>query len=265
MHSIRAKITAVAIAAILTSMLVLFELLVAALVILAVFIVLSFLTMDAATKPLAQLTTAARKLIAGSYDIELDYDGKDEVGTLTAAFRQLRDHLQLYISDLNSRAYSDSITGVRNKGAFTISLARLNDEIRLREERGSVEFAIIILDCNSLKKINDEYGHSRGDMYLQTACRTICQVFAHSPVFRLGGDEFGAILQQAEYRNHYDLLCAFDRAAEETNLSAEQPWERVNLSKGMAEYAADESAEQVLQRADALMYEDKRFYKQSQR
>ena len=159
------------------------------------------------------------------------------------------------------------MTGVRNKGAFSISLARLNDEIRLRQGKSGIEFAIIILDCNNLKQINDEFGHSRGDVYLQNACRAICRTFKHSPVFRLGGDEFGVILQRGDYQNRYDLLCVFDRTAEEVNESAQEPWERVSISKGMAEFAADadENAEQVLQRADELMYEDKRFYKQSLR
>ena len=236
-------------------------------VILAVFVVVTLLAMDAITRPLQELTKASRRLMAGDYEVELGYDREDEVGTLTAAFRQLRDHLKLYISDLNSRAYTDAMTGVRNKGAFSISLARLNDEIRLRQGKSGIEFAIIILDCNNLKQINDEFGHSRGDVYLQNACRAICRTFKHSPVFRLGGDEFGVILQRGDYQNRYDLLCVFDRTAEEVNESAQEPWERVSISKGMAEFAADadENAEQVLQRADELMYEDKRFYKQSLR
>ena len=46
-----------------------------------------------------------------------------------------------------------------------------------------------------LKLINDTYGHEKGDIYLKTACNAICDVFRHSPVFRMGGDEFAVLLQ----------------------------------------------------------------------
>jgi GGDEF domain-containing protein len=52
-----------------------------------------------------------------------------------------------------------------------------------------------MFDLNDLKHINDRYGHERGDEYIVNCCRLICQVFKHSPVFRIGGDEFVALLR----------------------------------------------------------------------
>ena len=228
-----------------------------AVVLLAVFTVITLLLMNALTKPLVRLAAASQKLMDGDYTAELEeYHGKDEVGTLTRSFRKMRDHMQIYISDLNSRAYTDALTGVKNKGAFDLSVNRMNSEIH--EEKTA--FAIIMFDLDNLKEINDQYGHERGDIYLQTACRLICQVFAHSPVYRVGGDEFCVLAQFADYNARDELLKKFDQEAEARNVKAEHPWERIEVSKGIAVYrpGKDKNAEQVYNRADEAMYKDKR-------
>lgn len=236
-----------------------------AVVILATFTTITLLIMNALTKPLLRLTSASQRLAAGDYEVELNYEGKDEVGILTRAFRQMRDHLKLYISDLNTKAYTDDMTGVRNKGAFNAYLGRLDAAVRLGGQQDTPEFAIIIFDCNRLKQVNDQYGHSAGDIYLQKACRLICQVYDHSPVFRLGGDEFAVVLQREDYENRDALERDFQRRTDEQNAAATHPWEAVNVSMGMAvfESGKDRSADQVLKRADALMYAAKRQYKES--
>ena len=229
-------------------------------VILALFTVLTLLLMTALTKPLLHLTAASQKLVAGDYDVELNYDGKDEVGILTAAFRQMRDYLKLYIGELSSRAYTDAMTGVKNKGAFTSAVGKLDHAI---QEGAQHEFGIIIFDCNDLKQINDSYGHNSGDIYLKTACRIICRTFAHSPVFRMGGDEFSVILQGVDYENRDALMDSFDREVDAHNAGVRECWERVNIAKGLAVFdgATDHSVGDVLNRADELMYRDKDDYR----
>ena len=239
------------------------SILVSALAILALFAVVTLFIVDAVTKPLLRLTSASQKLADGDYNAELDYEGNDEVGILTHSFRQMRDHLKLYISDLNSRAFSDALTGIKNKGAFDIAKGRLNDMIHHGGTENIQEFAVVMFDCNRLKEINDEYGHERGDAYLQTAAKVICQIFAHSPVFRLGGDEFAVLLQRQDYTERETLLQAFDRITEEINAHAENPWEKVDIAKGMAEFrpGIDTDLDQVMRRADEQMYENKRLGK----
>jgi len=236
-----------------------------AVVILAVFTAITLLIMNALTKPLLRLTSASQRLAAGDYEVELDYEGKDEVGILTRAFRQMRDKLKLHINDLSAKAYTDAMTGVRNKGAFNVYIDHLDAQLHAEDQQAAPEFAIIIFDCNRLKQVNDQYGHSAGDNYLQKACRLICRVYDHSPVFRLGGDEFAVVLQHDDYEHREALAKTFERLSAEQNAVASNPWEKVNVSMGMAVYdpQRDQSAGQVLQRADALMYEDKRHYKAS--
>jgi diguanylate cyclase (GGDEF)-like protein len=235
-------------------------LMIAAAVILISFGTITAVMMKRLTKPLQRLTVAAKELAEGNYDVTLDYDGDNEIGVLTRSFQQLVSHLKVYISDLNSRAYQDAMTGVRNKGAYTLFERKLNDAIRSSKPEEPARFAIIMLDCNDLKRINDTYGHEKGDEYLKQACRVICGAFPHSPVFRMGGDEFTVVLRGVSYDERGELLRDFDRRAAEINDHASEPWEMVRIAKGLAEYdpVHDSNAESVLQRADENMYVDKK-------
>ena len=237
---------------------------VAAVIILIMFILVSTTAVSVMTKPLSRLSAASRRLEEGNYDVELDYDGKDEIGTLTRSFRHMRDHMKKYISDLNSKAYTDSLTGVRNAGAMHIAMDRLNEEILNSKENGKPDFAIVEFDCNKLKGINDRYGHEYGDVYLQQACSMICTVYAHSPVFRMGGDEFTVLLRSKDYENRDELFQQFDRQAEKHNAAVRNAWEKIDISKGMAVYSpdTDQSSQEVLARADKRMYEDKKKSRQ---
>lgn len=233
---------------------------IASLLIIFVFITLMAVTLGHITEPLRRLTDASKRISDGDYDVVLDYDGNDELGILTRSFQQLVDHLKIYIKDLNSKAYRDALTGVKNKGAFDISSHKLNDVILLSEPGNPAEFAIVMMDCNDLKRINDQLGHDKGDIYLRTACMFICKIFAHSPVFRLGGDEFAAILQKDDFFRREELLEHFHSRAAEVNATAEHQWERISIAIGMAVYDQnlDPDVENVLRRADEIMYEDKR-------
>ena len=153
------------------------------------------------------------------------------------------------------------MTGVKNKAAFRASAKRINDMLSV--DKGTVDFAVVMLDCNNLKKINDWYGHDKGDIYLQTACALICRIFTHSPVFRLGGDEFVVLLQNADYLDRDQLLKSFRQSAAEINRKAEKPWECIHIAVGLADYEpkTDTSVENVLNRADERMYADKKRQK----
>ena len=229
-------------------------------VMVVLFLVVILLWVNRITKPLLELASASQKLADGDYDVSLDYTEDDEVGVLTNSFKQMRYRLQSFINDLNSKAYQDALTGIKNKGAFLISAERLNEAIRMGKDGNMPEFAAVVFDCNKLKEINDEFGHAMGDIYLRTASSAICKVYSHSPVFRLGGDEFGVLLQNQDYANRDRLLLDFDSLADQINSAAEHPWEKVDLSKGMAVFdpANHLSVNDVMDAADAQMYINKK-------
>ena len=223
------------------------------------------LIMHRITTPLKRLSDAAYLLANGDYNVEFSYNEPDEVGVLTDAFRKLMDHLKIFISDLNSQVYKDALTSVRNKGAFEMYVQNLNDALHDPDQPNPV-FAAVMFDCDSLEEINSQYGRDKGDLYLQTACRLICKTFSHSPVFRVGGDEFVAVLVDVDYNRREDLLAAFDTAVEIINASWTEPWSRVNVAKGVAVFdpAVDTDANLVFTRADSQMQLNKNERKRKQ-
>ena len=233
-------------------------------VLLGAFAILILAFTDSITEPLHKLTAAAEQIDAGNYDVALDYMGRDEVGILTRTFNRLTANLKSTISDLNDLAYADALTSLHNKGAFDICLRNL--EQQRSESPDTAEFAVCIFDCNNLKQVNDRNGHDKGDIYLKKSAAIICEVFDHSPVFRIGGDEFAALLTDRDYREREALLRLFDEKCAETRRRESDEWERVNLARGLAEYdpAEDASVDDVVRRADKYMYEDKWLSKERQ-
>ena len=120
------------------------------------------------------------------------------------------------------------------------------------------EFAVAVCDVNGLKVINDTLGHKAGDTYICSACRLICEYYDHSPVFRIGGDEFAVLLQGQDYENRHRILTAINEHIEQ-NIGTNN----VVASLGMAEFdpETDNTFHAVFTRADALMYERKQELK----
>ena len=217
------------------------------------------------TKPLEQLTDAAEQVERGNHDFDLTYDYDDELGKLTMSFKNLSDTVKAHISDLHGQVFLDALTKVKNKGALSNYLEELQKEIDSGAKE--ISFAVGVFDCDHLKLINDRHGHDKGDVYLKKASHIICEVFKHSPVFRMGGDEFAVILQNEDYLNRDTFFEQFDSIVEEANTAASEPWEQVHLSKGFAVFnsSEDSTAADVMKRADQLMYENKRERKKQRK
>ena len=235
--------------------------LIAAAAVLIVSILLTQLFTGKITKPLKQLTEAARQADAGNYDVKVDYNGKDEVGSLARTFRNMAGHMKDHITDLNKRANVDMLTSVRNKNAFTAYVEDMQK--RLNENPEEAAFAIGIFDCDNLKSINDRHGHDKGDLYLKTASQLICKVFQHSPVFRIGGDEFAAVLRNDDLAHRDELVESFEKSARRISAIAENPWEEVHVSLGIVQFDPDQDrfVADTVRRADKAMYLNKQAHK----
>lgn len=158
--------------------------------------------------------------------------------------------------NMTSIAYNDVLTNVKTKAAYKNKCAELDEAIRQHR----AEFALVMVDINNLKHVNDTYGHEAGDKYIIGSCHTMCDVFKRSPVYRVGGDEFVIVVEGSDFVNRATLYHKLREtfAATETDFSLE-PWERYSAAAGMAVCTGSDSdsAEEVLKRADAKMYANK--------
>ena len=149
------------------------------------------------------------------------------------------------------KARRDDLTGIKNKNAYGEFEKKLDQQIQAGEK---VEFAIAICDVNGLKTVNDTQGHKAGDVYIKNASRLVCNTFKHSPVFRVGGDEFVAILRGDDFENREKLEHDF---VETVKSNSEH--DKVIVACGIAVFdqAHDKNVSAVFERADALMYKNK--------
>lgn len=229
---------------------------------LASFVMMRFA--DRITQPLHRLTNAARQVADGNYDVVLDDTDDDEIGMLTRTFKGLVENTKANIDTLNRKVYIDALTAVRNKAGYGAYMQKIQD--LLDNSAQKPEFAIGVFDCDNLKHINDFYGHDKGDIYIKKASQLICRTFQHSPVFRIGGDEFAVILENDDFRDREKLFAQFRKERAKIRVSAEHEWEQANISMGAAVYdpETDPAVIDVARRADKAMYENKRLRKENQ-
>ena len=152
-------------------------------------------------------------------------------------------------------ALTDSLTGVKSKHAYKLMEKTVDEQIA----NGAVQdFAIVVCDINDLKVMNDDYGHNAGDDLIRASTKIICDLFRHSPVFRIGGDEFVAVLTGQDYEARHELIDALAKTAER-NAREGGPV----VASGLSQYnpAEDTCVHEVFERADASMYINKRSLK----
>ena len=161
------------------------------------------------------------------------------------------------VKQLENRAFRDTLTGLLNRNAYYDYNKKLDAQITA----GDAQFSIIMVDVNNLKKMNDNYGHERGNIYLKNAADLIASVFGTENLYRIGGDEFVVVMEgkqrQAESTH---LLREFRaRIRDFQEMKGLKPWEQVYAAAGIADYTQgkDTSTEDVLKRADMAMYTEK--------
>ena len=185
----------------------------------------------------------------------MSIDMRNYVRNIIAAEDRVRD-MKNQVTHMDMLAYQDALTHVKNKAWYDKIEERINADI----EAGKARFAILMADLNNLKKINDNYGHEHGNDYIFGACHIICVIFDHSPVFRIGGDEFVVLMENRDYDDKDKLIEELKLAYEETSKDeTKEPWERYSSAIGVAVFdsAVDKCMNDVFKRADEAMYKHK--------
>ena len=171
-----------------------------------------------------------------------------------------REELQrLELGSARKLAYTDSLTGVKNKHAYMEDKKLIEDRIASGQQK---DFAIIVFDLNGLKIINDTKGHDAGDTYIKDSCQIICDNFKHSPVYRIGGDEFVAFLEGKDFLNRDELLKVFEDTMDENQRKG-----GIVISSGIEVYhsGSTDTFSALFDSADKKMYERKRKLKETKK
>lgn len=158
-------------------------------------------------------------------------------------------------NNFKNMASTDSLTGIRNKHAYSEAEALLNQRIK---QNDIDKLGVVVCDINGLKIVNDTLGHAAGDKLIKDACSLICEYFTHGAVYRIGGDEFVVILQEKGFDTMHEVIEDINRVIED-NIKKKE----VVIAIGHSELTKDDQlVHDVFERADKMMYQRKQELKQ---
>ena len=161
----------------------------------------------------------------------------------------------LLFRQAQSAALQDSLTGLNNRGAFDASLKR---EIDLAN-RQQTPMSLLVLDIDHFKSVNDNYGHSGGDLALQKLAIAITNTMRNSDIaFRYGGEEFTLILSNTDSESAHLVAERLRMAVSKLNCNDGQHTFGFTVSLGVAQLARGENGSALFDRADHALYQAKK-------
>jgi diguanylate cyclase (GGDEF)-like protein len=209
------------------------------------------------TTPLRSLVAATERLGRGEYDTPMQHTRRqDEIGGLAKAFDRMRVNIAAHQTEIRRLAYWDRLTGLPNRVRFREAVQHAI------AGRGAKDggLAIVMLDLDRFKHVNDVLGYAFGDRLLKSVAERLMQQMAGGGdlVARLGGDEFAVLLAQSDAHGAIEAAQRIAKAFE-TPMTLED--QTVDLSAGIGiacwpAHAAD--ADALLSRAEVAMYAAKR-------
>jgi diguanylate cyclase (GGDEF)-like protein len=222
-------------------------------------VLLAILFARAVTKPLHLLAYAATHLFAEHAMNTLPLKRTDEIGVLARCFDRLRREIKAQMDALHTKqrelvhlATHDVLTGLPNRMLFMQKLESAIEEAARRDEG----LAVLFVDLDRFKQINDQFGHSVGDKVLIAVARRLKQVLcATDVVARLGGDEFIVLIEGARVAEAAPGIAARMMEALNETLLMDGHCMTVGASIGISQFPDDSgTAEELLLNADAAMY-----------
>lgn len=222
-------------------------------------ILLAAVVARAVTRPINAMSAAVRKFSDQGYFDNLPLQRGDEIGELARGFHQMQNQitrqmteLQQHQQELEHLSQHDMLTGLPNRRMFQDRL----EHALARARRSGESVALLFIDLDNFKEINDSLGHDAGDAVLKVvALRLETETREVDTVARLGGDEFIVLLDNPAHQEHIAGIAQklLDR------LRADIPFQehalRVGASIGISQYPADgDTATAILATADRAMY-----------
>jgi diguanylate cyclase (GGDEF)-like protein len=229
---------------------------------LAVAVLLSFLFSGTISRPLIVLKQAADKVAQGDLDCRVDIDTRDELGELAASFNQMvadmkRSTEQLHQANrkLLESSITDGLTGLCNYAHFVEELKKEE----ARAGRNNSNFGVILFDLDHFKKVNDTWGHEKGNVLLR-AVADILKANARQAdtVARYGGEEFAMLMPESNgaEREVAERIRKKIESTEFTGVAGASF--RITISGGVSTYPRDaQNVNELLDKADQGLYKAK--------
>lgn len=202
---------------------------------------------------LSRVTKGFARVSAGERGMRIPFDHRDEVGVLAQGFNRMMADLESNEDKLQTLAATDFLTGLPNRRSF---LERLEVE-QARQKRGSnTPVALLMLDLDHFKKVNDNYGHIAGDAVLRHVASCMQASLRVGDIAgRLGGEEFVMLLANADQSSARQVAERLRQTIAEHPLDWEDQSIAVTVSIGLTLlHPDDELPETVLNRADLALY-----------
>lgn len=231
---------------------------------------IAFRLSHAIVKPLQRLIDATEKIVKGDLDVKLANGQRDEIGQLTHRFNQMTDKLRQNQAEINAAAIAmqqknqlletlsvtDNLTGLYNRNKLN---AIISDQLA-RFERNKRPFAVLMIDVDYFKTLNDSLGHVVGDEILAAVAKRISQSIRNVDfAARFGGDEFIIILAETTVGEAEKTAERIRTQVADIHCDSINQDLHVTLSIGVIQSEPDDSSLTILlSRVDSALYEAKR-------
>ena len=208
-------------------------------------------------RPLRRLMIAAQRIGCGDYQADVSIHRNDEFGELARVFNHMQQGIAFRERHIEHQAFHDSLTGLPNR---TNVESRLAESIAVGSKTGT-PLAVLTLNINRFKDINDTLGHHVGDLLLIGVGERLVEAMCpNDTVARLGGDEFvvvipGAFAEQARRRAEHIVRTV----SQPLHLQSMDLFPDVRLGIAIYPEHGDEAAD-LLRRADIAMYDAKQSH-----
>ncbi len=209
------------------------------------------------TTPLRALVTATERLGRGQYDVAMEHtERSDEIGGLARAFDTMRLSIAAQQTEIRRLAYWDRLTGLPNRAQFRERVRSMVEASETGPGQHRRNLAVLMLDLDRFKHVNDVMGYAFGDAVLAAVARRLIdqELRNGDMVARLGGDEFAVLLGDSDADHAVAVALRIVKAFEQPVALGDQT---VDVSSGIGiaswpQHASD--TDTLLSRAEVAMY-----------
>lgn len=201
-----------------------------------------------------RLIEGADRFAEGDRDHQIDIQIPPELHKVAEEFNKMIGIIRVSEDKLIEQARRDKLTGLRNRVAYEESI----DEAFSRHSRLGESLALVSLDIDFFKKVNDDNGHDAGDLVLKHVARIMeASVRDIDKVFRLGGEEFTLLLPGATAIAARSMGERIRHDIENSEVAVATRALKITVSLGVALLRVDDTPETLAKRADTALYEAK--------